>query len=365
MQSLIHSGAGLVLLAFPMALGLTRLIIFLAQRNEWVVRPKADRWHQQPTALYGGVAFVVTFLLCSLIFFAQNGLQSLTALAGLLLGGAILFAVGLRDDVRALNPLVKLIGQVMAITPFLVGVLLAYPTPSAAMAMPFLLFWMLALTNAFNLLDNMDGLSAGTAVVVGGVLSIYFLLHDKPVFGVMSGILVAACLGFLWFNFRVRGHAQIFMGDCGSMFLGYVLAGLTVLGVVPSASSPLTAFLLPLLFMAIPILDTTLVIVRRKKERRPISQGGKDHSSHRLVYAGLTEKQAVLLLCGLSLLFGALGILLEEFNQPILAAFVMLGGGGGMVAFGNYLSGFTGPSRAAVSPVMLDKNLVGEKPGNI
>lgn len=356
MQPLISSGAGLILLAFPLSLILTYLVIVLAQRNEWVVRPKADRWHQKPTALYGGVAIFSTFTLASLLFFASNQARENAQVTGLLLGGAILFAVGLRDDIRPLNPLVKLVGQVMAITPFLVGMLLAYPTPATAVFMPFLLFWMLTLTNSFNLLDNMDGLSAGTAVVVGISLSVYFRLHELFHYAVLCGLLIAACLGFLWFNFRVKGNAKIFMGDCASMFLGYTLAGLMALGVVPSASTPTTALMLPLLLMAIPIFDTAFVIVRRKREHRPISQGGRDHSSHRLVYAGLTEKQAVLALHLLSLIFGLMGILLEEFYRPVFAALILLGGVGGLFALGNYLSLFRGPREAAVSAQALEKN---------
>lgn len=357
MQQPTPLGPTIVLITFPISLALTWLMIHLAQRYRWVARPKADRWHQRPTALYGGVAIVVAFLIGCLAFLANSGIKGIPALNGLLIDGVILFAVGLRDDIRPLNPLVKLVGQVMAIMPFLAGVMIAYPTPLAAVSLPFLLFWMLALTNAFNLLDNMDGLSTGIAVVVGGVLSIYFTLNGLTVFAVLSALMVAACLGFFWFNFRAHGSAHIFMGDCGSMFLGYMLSGLTALGVCPSASTPVAAALLPLLLMAVPLFDTTLVIIRRRREGRAISQGGKDHSSHRLVYAGFSDKQAVLLLHGVCLLFGTLGVLLDLFYSPIFAACLVALGGSSFVAFGNFLSAFTGPGRAAVATPVLDKHL--------
>src|SRR5262249_6971892 len=158
-----------------------------------------------------------------------------------------------------------------------------------------LLFWMLTLTNSFNLLDNMDGHSAGVATVIASLLTAYGLTHGAPLVAGLSALIAASCLGFLWFNFRIAEPARIFMGDCSSMFLGYMLAGLGVLSLYRETSAMLPACALSLLLMALPLFDTTLVIVRRKREGRAISQGGRDHSSHRLVYAGLSEKQSVLL----------------------------------------------------------------------
>lgn len=337
-----------IALTFWLSLAMTRLIILLAHRYGWVARPKQDRWHQKPTALYGGVAIVTSYVAGSVVVLPQAYSTLWPALVGLLIGGITLFGVGLRDDVRALNPLVKLLGQVMAVMPFLVGVMVADSSPRIALSMPLLMLWMIGLTNAFNLLDNMDGLSAGTAVVAGSVLAFYCVLAHLSGYALLNAVLVASCLGFLWFNFRPRGNAQIFMGDCGSMFLGYMLAGLTVLSVCPSATSPVAGALVPLFLMAVPLFDTCLVIVRRRREGRAISQGGKDHSSHRLVYAGFSEKQAVLLLHGLSLLFGATGLLIGFFYHPVIAVILLVLGVLGLVALGNFLSGFTG----AVPPVL-------------
>jgi UDP-GlcNAc:undecaprenyl-phosphate GlcNAc-1-phosphate transferase len=355
-------GGRLFLLAFPLSLALTWLIITLAHRYGWLAKPKADRWHQKPTALFGGVAIFLTFAAGFVALLSRSELGRRYDLLGLILGGALVFTVGLRDDIKALNPLVKLLGQVMATTPFLVGSLLAHPTPAFTLSIPLLLFWMVALTNAFNLLDNMDGLSAGTAAIVGGLLAVYAALHGLPLIGVLSALLSASCLGFLWFNFRVRGSARVFIGDCGILFLGYMLAGLTVLGVCPTASDRIAALCTPLLLMALPLFDTTLVIIIRKREHRAISQGGRDHSSHRLVYSGYTEKQAVLLSYSISLLGGGAGLLLESIHQPVLTVSVTLATALGLASLGIYLNRYSTQRQAVVPAPVREVTLDAPKP---
>lgn len=324
---------------------LTQAVIRVACRFNLIDKPKIDRWNQTPTALFGGVAIVFTFLILSACTLARYMPPHAYELIGLFVGGIFLFVLGVRDDARPLNPLVKLLGQVMSVTPFLIGMGLVHTTPLYIFAMPAVLLWMIALTNAFNLLDNMNGLSAGTAASVSGVLSLYSFLHGNPLIGLFSALLAASCLGFLYFNCRFATPARIFMGDCGSMFLGYMLAGLTILGVVRPQSEPITSLTLPFLLMTLPIFDTLLVIVRRKREGRAISQGGKDHSSHRLVYSGLTQKQAVFSLYLLSLLGGGTGLLCERLNLPQLLPILVVCIAVCLYYFGVYLSRF--PSAVA------------------
>ncbi len=340
---------------------LTQVVIIVAQKFSLVAKPKADRWHATPTALYGGVAIVVSFLLTSACVLAQNRFLHSYELLGLFAGGIFLFALGVRDDAVPLNPLVKLLGQVMAVTPFLVGMALTHTSPVYIIALPAVLLWMVALTNAFNLLDNMNGLSAGTAAVVGGVLAAYSFLHGELVYGLLSALLSASCLGFLFFNCRFATPARIFMGDCGSMFLGYMLAGLTVIGVCRPLTSPLPSLTVPLLLMALPIFDTLLVIIRRKREGRAISQGGKDHSSHRLVYSGLTPKQAVFGLYFLSILTGGVGLLCERLQMLLLLPLSVAGIAIGLWFFGSYLSRFTSP-QSGVSPAPLRETQLDTNP---
>lgn len=339
------------------SVGLTQLVIVFARRFQLIAKPKADRWHETPTALYGGVAIVTAFLLVSLWVLGRYMPTRSYELAGLFVGGIFLFALGVRDDMIPLNPLVKLLGQVMAVTPFLIGVALAHNSPLYVFAMPAILLWMIALTNAFNLLDNMNGLSAGTAAAVGSVLSLYTFLHGDPLTGLLSALLAASCLGFLYFNCRFASPAHIFMGDCGSLFLGYMLAGLTILGVFHPISAPIESITIPFLLMALPIFDTLLVIVRRKREGRAISQGGKDHSSHRLVYSGLSPKKAIFALYSVSLLCGGIGLICERFNHPMLLPFLVVGVAIILGYFGSYLSRFTSPQPAKAAPPLRESAL--------
>ena len=349
MQSYPSHIALLWLVTALVSAALTQAVMMTARRFNLIANPKADRWHQTPTALYGGVAIVLTFLLASAWTLLRHAPPASYEVCGLFVGGVFLFVLGVRDDAVPLNPLVKLLGQVMAVTPFLMGMGLTHPSPLYVFALPIVLLWMVALTNAFNLLDNMNGLSAGTAAAVGGVLSIYAFQHGDSTVGTLSALLSASCLGFLYFNCRFATPAHIFMGDCGSMFLGYMLAGLTVIGVVRPQAAPLSSLTIPFLLMTVPIFDTMLVIVRRKKEGRAISQGGKDHSSHRLVYSGLSQKQAVFALYSVSLLCGGIGLLCERLHRSALLLLLAAGVTAGMWCFGNYLSRFTS-QRPAQAP---------------
>ena len=167
--------------------------------------------------------------------------------------------------------------------------------------------------------------------------------------------MTAACLGFLVHNFRAREPARIFMGDCGSMFLGYVLSGLAVIAFCPAKPIPFdlraAQCVLPLLIMAIPLFDTTLVTVIWKREGRAISQGGRDHSSHRLVYSGRSDKQAVLLLCAISALGGTLAVLLGQFRSSAVVFGSVVVEAALLAWLGAYLSRFRGAARPLVRPL--------------
>lgn len=296
------------------SLFLTRLIIGLANRYGLVYKPSADRWSEKQTALYGGVAIFLAFIIGTASTLLLSRATPGIAVLGLLTGGVILFLFGLWDDLRPLNPVVKLLGQILAIMPFLVGIGLAYPLTTFLLTFPLIFFWMLALTNAFNLLDNMDGLCAGTATIAAGFLVGCSLLFGSAATGAYGLQIAASTLGFLVYNFRPAGPAKIFMGDCGSMFLGHMIAGLIALAFFPAPHASFLTWLdrtlLLLLLMTLPIFDTLLVIIIRKREGRSISQGGRDHSSHRLVYTGCSDKGAVLRLFGISFATGCLVLLL-------------------------------------------------------
>jgi UDP-GlcNAc:undecaprenyl-phosphate GlcNAc-1-phosphate transferase len=228
-----------------------------------------------------------------------------TRLLGLLVGGALLFATGLIDDFRHLRPHTKLIAQILAACILIVGGVQIGTPWLAFVAIPVTILWVVGITNAFNLLDNMDGLSAGTAVIASAFLCAFSISIGNPLLAVLCLAVGGGALGFLIYNFN---PARIFMGDSGSMYLGFTLAGITLLGSREMASDIFFVLLVPAAMLGLPIFDTTLVTIVRTLEGRPLSQGGRDHLSHRLVAVGLSERQAVLVLYVLAISFGSLGL---------------------------------------------------------
>ncbi len=228
-----------------------------------------------------------------------------TRLLGLVAGGTLLFATGLIDDFRHLRPHVKLVAQIAAACVLVFGGVQVGSPWLAIIAIPVTILWVVGITNAFNLLYNMDGLSAGTAVIAAAFLFAFTVSVGHLELAVLSLALGGAALGFLIFNFN---PARIFMGDSGSMYLGFTLSGITLLGTHEMASDVFFVMLVPVAIMGLPIMDTTLVTIVRTLEGRPLSQGGRDHLSHRLVAVGLSERQAVLVLYLLAASFGSLGL---------------------------------------------------------
>ena len=247
--------------------------------------------------------------------FAQRATRSVlpwTTWEGLVAASTLAFLVGLVDDFFTLRPLVKLAGQVVAASVLLlsgIGVWLTgiYPLDAALS-----LFWFVGITNALNLLDNMDGLAAGIAAIAGAYLAVIFALEGALGLTVLAVGFSAALVGFLAHNYP---PARIFMGDSGSLFLGLFLAGLA-LAPAPGLSRSLAAVLAaPVLILGVPILDTTLVTLGRILEGRPVSQGGKDHTSHRFVDLGLTETRTLWMLWGLAAVGGVVGVLLRSAER--------------------------------------------------
>ena len=292
--------------AFFISISIIPCIIRISHRYGYVALPKEDRWHKKPTALLGGVGIYLSFIIPALIFVPLNALT-----VGVLLCATAIFSLGLFDDLREVKPYTKLIFQIIVTTMvILVGVKVKI-IPFVYIAIPLTVFWIVGITNALNILDNMDGLSCGVAFVASICIFIYSIQNNLHLVTLFSSILSGTTLGFLIFNFN---PAKIFMGDCGSLFLGFLLSIVTILGTWQEATNLLFVLLVPLFILAIPIFDTTLVTFYRKTYGRSISQGGKDHSSHRLVFLGLSERKAVLILMGISLFFGILIIFLSSLD---------------------------------------------------
>ncbi len=316
-------------LALAAAALLTPAVIVLARRRGWVVEPREDRWHRKPTAVYGGVAIYLAFVAAYLVLgpWDQQGLIVACC-------ASAMFLVGLIDDIFDLKPQVKFLAQLLvAIAAVALGLsfkLLPWPW----LNVPLTLLWLVGVTNAVNILDNMDGLSSGVALVAGVMLAAISFSRGGPEMGLIAAALAGSAGGFLIYNFN---PAKIFMGDCGSLFLGFTLAACTIMG--SGGASPLTlSLLVPVGVLVVPLFDTSLVTFQRTTHGRSIAQGGRDHSSHRLVFLGLSERKAVLLLLLISLA-GGLGALLLQYVSALVAVVILALAVVLFVFFGVFLGG--------------------------
>ena len=270
-----------------------------------VATPRADRWHATATPTFGGVGIFAGFVVAVGAAAASGYVDLNWSLLAVVGGCGILFAAGLIDDLFSLPPLAKLGLQVAAAVLVLAAGFTVRSIGNDIVAGIVAVIWLIGMTNAFNLLDNMDGLAGSLGAIAAAFFAVDALTeHPSEVNLVISLALLAGILGFLPFNLRPRSRAAVFMGDSGSQMLGFTLATLGLVTSHKVASTTVATLLLPILILAVPILDTTLVTVVRVLERRPISQGGRDHTSHRLVERGLTEKRAVLLLGAIAAMLG-------------------------------------------------------------
>ena len=317
--------------AFVLATILTPLVRAFARRVGMVAVPKIDRWHKKPTAMLGGAAIWLTVIICYFVFIPRTvyGFHILFA-------STFLFLVGLVDDLIHIKPYQKLIGQILG-SAFVVYYGLSLPwTGSILVNMAFAIFWLIGITNAINLLDNMDGLASGIAVIAAAFLGISFINSGQVNEALIMLLFAGALVGFLVYN---SNPASIFMGDCGSMFVGFFLASTALVNVSGGRSrSFLPVLAVPILVLFIPIFDTTFVTVLRKLSGRAASQGGRDHTSHRLVALGLSERRAVWMLYGFAALSGVLAILVQRARLDVslaaIAGFTIL-----LTLLGVYLGG--------------------------
>ncbi|MFN2151431.1 MAG: hypothetical protein ACK2T5_07540 [Anaerolineales bacterium] len=303
-------------LPFWIALGASLIAVPLMRklslRFRLVDTPRADRWHTRPTPKVGGIAMFFAFVL------AFSASMLIAPPAGevhwaLLTGSLITFALGVLDDYKHLSPAAKLIGQILAaaIVVFFGRNLNFFDLEILNILFTFA--WLIGITNAINLLDNMDGLAGGVALIAALMLSLMFWQIEANNLLLIALALGGGILGFLFYNFP---PASVFMGDGGSLFLGFTLASLAI-AQVPRASNLLAILGVPTLIFLLPILDTTMVTITRILRGQSPTQGGKDHTSHRLIAFGLSERQTVLALYGVALISGIMGTLLESIDYNI------------------------------------------------
>ena len=328
------------LVCFALCAVLVPLVRKAALARGWMAQPKKDRWHKKPTALMGGIAIFGSAAIClwpladfstlvQRIGFSatQAAMPPLTATA--LLGGLLLFGLGLLDDLITLRPQTKLVGQIFAasLVTFL-GFRLQW-FESLTLDTFFTIVWVVGITNAFNLLDNMDGLCAGVGAVAGFALAA-LLYPSCPASATAALVVSGALAAFLIYNFN---PASIFMGDCGSLPVGFMLSVISLGCAKTAPQNPMAAMAVPVLVMMVPIFDTTMVTVIRVLSGRKASTGGRDHTSHRLVLMGLSERQAVLFLYAISAFSGLSALFVSKSDTltspaaiiPVGVSFLLMG----------------------------------------
>ena len=327
-------------LSFLLCLAATPVVRMIAVKQGWVAHPSADRWHKKPTALLGGIA--IYFGMGTAIFLTAEfqsiwphffrtsvtlDLPSIGAVAWI--GLTSLFVLGLLDDFFHLKPQTKLIGQILvaSFVAFL-GFRLHWFVSLTVDTMV-TIAWIVGITNAFNLLDNMDGLCAGVGCIVAVFLTLLFW-ESMPVAALIGMAVAGSLAAFLIFNFN---PASIFMGDSGSLSIGFVLAVLSLYYSEAGNTNMLSNFVVPIMLMLVPIFDTTLVTVIRLLSGRKASVGGRDHASHRLVLMGFSEKRAVMSLYGIAFVSGTAALFVNQSDTlttpsvviPVMAAVVLMG----------------------------------------
>ncbi|ABC44638.1 probable glycosyltransferase [Salinibacter ruber DSM 13855] len=285
---------GVALLA---ALGLTPVVKRIARWNGQVDWPSDDRWHDRPVALMGGVAIVGAVALGMAV--AGTGAFPWPVW----IGASALFALGLTDDLWGVRPEAKVLTQVLATAAVLYAGHEFWRGGPVWASIPLTFLWVIGITNALNLIDGIDGLAASVTAIAAGALALLSVALGNLALAAVMLALAGAAIGFLVYNIP---PASVFMGDCGSLVLGYLLS-VGALG-VQGGGGPVVGTLVPIAVMAVPIFDTTFVTVTRVLRGRSVTDGGTDHVHHRLIKLGASEGQALALLSGMSAAFGGVAL---------------------------------------------------------
>jgi UDP-GlcNAc:undecaprenyl-phosphate/decaprenyl-phosphate GlcNAc-1-phosphate transferase len=317
------------------------VVRFAVSRGLFDDTAEARRVHTRPIPRLGGVAVCFAFLVGILSaatfehFSAELVSRELHFLIGILVGGGVVFTAGLLDDLRGLSPLVKLAFQVVgAVIVFAFGFRVeAISVGSDAIhlgwfALPITVLWIVGVTNAFNLIDGLDGLATGVAIVALGTTLAVALALGNPEVAVAAAALLGALVGFLRYNFN---PARIFLGDSGSLLVGFMLAVLAVHGSMKSATVVLV--IVPLFALGLPIADTALAITRRWLRGVPLSSADGRHIHHRLLASGLSQRRAVLVMYAVSVTLAVVGISVALAPPTTVLLIATVGGGLTVVLF--------------------------------
>ncbi|MCC5909667.1 MAG: undecaprenyl/decaprenyl-phosphate alpha-N-acetylglucosaminyl 1-phosphate transferase [Clostridiaceae bacterium] len=306
------------ILTFIIAMSISYLLTPYAKKIAYKIGaidvPKDNRRvHKTPIPRLGGLAIYMAFLLSTIIMVDMN-----TKLMGILAGATIIVIVGIIDDAKEISAKYKLMGQIIAALIVVnsgmriefVTNILDKPEGITALQMlsiPVTVFWIVGITNTVNLIDGLDGLAAGVSSIAALSLAAVAFLNGQTQVAMVLLILAGSLIGFLPYNFN---PAKIFMGDTGSLLVGFVLATISIEGLIKSATT--IAVAIPVLALGIPIFDTTFAIIRRLINKRPIMEADKGHLHHRLLEQGLSQRQTVLVLYFISMILGGSAILVAD-----------------------------------------------------
>jgi UDP-GlcNAc:undecaprenyl-phosphate GlcNAc-1-phosphate transferase len=308
----------ILVVGFAASLGLTPLSRTIALRLGVIDKPNQRKIHKDNKPLMGGLAIFVAFAVALLLFSPE---QHLVELGSVVAGALLLAVVGLADDRFMLGIKIRLVAQTAAAL-----ILIAAGVRIQLFGLPLLdnaltILWVLALTNAVNFLDNMDGLAAGLSAIGAGFFTLIAFNEGLTLVSAVAAALMGSAVGFLIYNFN---PASTFMGDMGSLVLGFVLA---VLGIKLEFGTqpPGITWMVPLLVLALPLFDIHLVVITRIMEGRSPGEAGKDHTSHRLMSLGLSQRWTLVVLYGACGFFGLLGLLVSSLPPDQALGFGALG----------------------------------------
>ncbi len=309
----------ILIIALTFSITATPLARRVALRAGVISVPRTRDIHIKPVPLLGGAAMYTAFVAAILLFGNRAYIRELI---GILIGATLISLFGLIDDRWGLSVSIKMGGQALAGVALLLGGTQVQLFDQPWLNWAITLIWVIGITNAINLLDNMDGLSGGIATIAAAFFLLLAAMNEprQVLVGAMSAALIGACIGFLRYNLN---PATIFMGDAGSLFLGFILASLAI-KLRFLSNVPVVTWMIPVCVLAVPIFDTSLVFVARlSRGVNPLTTPGKDHLSHRLVALGMTKREAVLTIY---LIAGACGLVGTYLTQARLhEAYIVAG----------------------------------------
>ncbi|PTF73109.1 glycosyltransferase family 4 protein [Staphylococcus chromogenes] len=302
----------LIIFSMIVSLILTPIVIAVSKKLDIVDRPNFRKIHTKPISMLGGSAILLSFFIGIWL-----GAPIEREIKPLLLGAIVIYLVGLIDDLYDLKPVLKLIGQIIAASIVVVyGVTIDFisipigPTIHFGwLSIPITIFWIVAITNAINLIDGLDGLAAGVSTIALVTIAFIAILQGNIFIIMICSVLIGSLLGFLVFNFH---PAKIFLGDSGALLLGFIIGFLSLLGF---KNITFISLFFPIVILAVPFIDTLFAMIRRVKRGQHIMQADKSHLHHKLLDLGYTHRQTVILIYAMAIMFSVVSVILY-LSQP-------------------------------------------------